>query len=240
MTAFKTKGSAPVRLLTPALEDIERRLNRLGVAALSNRELCTLLGFKHRPLMRALEERGLATLLTANAEELSEAHGLPPGACHRLLAAAELGRRALQNEERRPYLATPLDVHRYVRPLLAQAPREEVHVLSFNTRNILLRHHRAALGSVDSCPVDVREVFAPALAARAAGVVLVHNHPSGSPEPSAADVELTHHLASAGKLLGVKLLDHLVVGFLGFVSLAQRGVLSRAPGSFVATHAGEG
>lgn len=236
MTAFKTKDPTGVRVRAPRLDDIERRLARLGISSLSDRELCTLLGLTQTALMTLLEERGLAAVLATNADELEES-GLSVTGCHRVLAAAELGRRAMQGEERRPALMTPLDTYRHVRPMLAQAPREEVHVLSLNTRNLLLKHHRAALGTVDSCSVDVREIFAPALAVRAAGVVLVHNHPSGSPEPSALDIELTHHVANAGRLLGIRLLDHLIVSALGFVSLSARGVLGQRPATLVAAQA---
>jgi|CXWL01.1.fsa_nt_gi DNA repair protein RadC len=236
MTTFKMKATSRARATSRRLDDIESRLTRLGIASLSDRELCVLLGLTQQALVKALEEQGLAVVLAANADDL-EQRGISATVCHRVLAAAELGRRAFQSEERRPVLSTPLDTARYVRPHLAHAPREEVHVLSLNTRNLLLKHHRAALGTVDSCSVDVREVFAPALAVRAAGIVLVHNHPSGSPEPSTLDIELTHHVAHAGRLLGVRLLDHVIVGALGVVSLSARGALNQRPTALVAAQA---
>jgi DNA repair protein RadC len=78
---------------------------------------------------------------------------------------------------------------------------------------------------MNTCPVDPREVFAAALASRASGIVLAHNHPSGDPEPSAQDVSLTVQLCEAGRLLGIKVLDHVVVGDGDFASLLERGQL---------------
>jgi DNA repair protein RadC len=108
---------------------------------------------------------------------------------------------------------------------MALLPREHVRVLCFNARHVLLHDAWVGLGTVDSCAVDPREVYLPALRVRAHGVVLVHNHPSGDPEPSVGDVAATRQLLTAGKALGIRLLDHLVIGAEGFVSLAARGLL---------------
>jgi DNA repair protein RadC len=95
---------------------------------------------------------------------------------------------------------------------------------------VLVRDVRVAEGTTNACPVDPREVFAVALAARATAVVLAHNHPSGDPEPSSLDVALTAQLVEGGRLLGVKVLDHLVVGESGFVSFLERGLMPVADG----------
>jgi DNA repair protein RadC len=87
-----------------------------------------------------------------------------------------------------------------------------------------VREACVAKGSTSHCQVDPREVFAPAVAARASAVVLVHNHPSGDPEPSQLDVTLTLQLRDAGRALCIRVLDHLVLGDRGYVSLAQRGL----------------
>lgn len=228
----RTRGASRV------LSDIERRLTRLGLGALSNRELCALLGVTQSRLLEAIEQRGLSSvLLGVSLDELKDTFGLNHLAGLRLVAAAELGRRSLNNDDRRPTLATPFDVHRYLQPMLVQLPREEVHVLCLSPRNVLLKHHRVGVGTIDSCAVDVREVFAPALAARATGLVLVHNHPSGSPEPSTVDIELTQHISTAGRLLGIRLLDHVIIGLGGFVSLSARGIFDGRPTHLMTTHA---
>jgi DNA repair protein RadC len=98
-------------------------------------------------------------------------------------------------------------------------------VLCFNPRNVLLHDARVAEGTMNACPVDPREVFATALIARASAIVLAHNHPSGDPEPSAQDVALTAQLSESGRLLGIKVLDHVVVGDGAYASLLERGQL---------------
>jgi DNA repair protein RadC len=104
--------------------------------------------------------------------------------------------------------------------------REQFHVLAFNCRNVLVHEATVAHGTVSACPVDPREVFGPAITHRASAVVLAHNHPSGDPEPSAEDLALTRQLVEAGRLLHVRVLDHLIIGDGRYVSLLARGQLA--------------
>jgi len=90
--------------------------------------------------------------------------------------------------------------------------KEHSVVLLLNTRRSVLAHHVVSVGTLDSCLVFGREVFRPAIVAAAAAIVLMHNHPSGDPTPSAADLQVTRKLVDAGKLLGIELVDHVVVG----------------------------
>src|SRR5262249_14645730 len=100
--------------------------------------------------------------------------------------------------------------------------REVFHVLCFNSRNVLLSDVRVAEGTLDHCLVDPREVFSAALWARATAIVLAHNHPSGDPEPSGLDLELTAQLVEGGRILGIKVLDHIVVGDSNYTSLFEK------------------
>lgn len=118
-----------------------------------------------------------------------------------------------------------MEIDAYLRPQLAVLRREVFHVLCFNSRNVLLRDARVAEGTMNLCPVDPREVFAAALAARATAIVIAHNHPSGDPQPSTQDIALTRQLADGARILGLRLLDHLVVGETGFVSMLEQGLL---------------
>ncbi|XXF79821.1 DNA repair protein RadC [Myxococcaceae bacterium GXIMD 01537] len=204
------------------------RLFRLGASALTDPELLGVVlgpGARTRRLTEALLEGrgGLKGLYQRDPLELCGQLGPPRVA--RLLAALELGRRARRATEKRPRLRDPRDIYRYLEPTLGALRREVFHVLSFNARNTLLHDARVAEGTPNTCPVDPREVFAAALGARATAVVLAHNHPSGDPEPSAQDVSLTARLCAAGRLLGIHVLDHVVVGDAGFVSMAERGYL---------------
>ncbi|MGQ0505485.1 MAG: JAB domain-containing protein, partial [Myxococcaceae bacterium] len=102
-------------------------------------------------------------------------------------------------------------------------------VLSFNPRNVLLAHARVAEGSINTCPVDPKEVFNAALARRATAIVLVHNHPSGDFEPSGQDLQLTRQLCLCGRMLGIRVLDHLIIGDNGYCSFLERQWMPRAP-----------
>ncbi len=131
--------------------------------------------------------------------------------------------------ERRPRLRTPAEIYQHLAPALRSLRREVFHVLSLNGRNVLLNDARVAEGSMNACPVDPREVFCAALAARATAIVLAHNHPSGDPEPSEMDIALTEQIAEGGRILGIRVLDHLIVGDGAYVSLLERGRLSHRP-----------
>lgn len=206
-----------------AAESARTRLQRLGATALTDGELLALVTGAREP--EALLAGGLKGLCIEPAENLLEHPGLPGGGAHRLLAALELGRRAGLAEEARPRLGSPQTIYDYARRHMLGLRREEFHVLCFSSRNVLLKHARVAEGSVDQCHIDPREALGPAVACRASGVVLLHNHPSGDPEPSVLDVSLTRQLRDGARLLCIKLLDHLVVGDRGFVSMLARGLL---------------
>ena len=102
---------------------------------------------------------------------------------------------------------------------------EEFHVLLLNARHEVMRRVMVSRGSLNASIVHPREVFRPAILASAASIVLVHNHPSGDPEPSEEDLSITRRLAQAGELLGIGVLDHVIIAKHGFVSLRARGSL---------------
>ena len=212
------------------------RLLRLGAPALGDTELLVVLlgdggrGHPAQALARELlAESGLRALLMMDPLALSGLPEVGPVRAAQALAALELCRRAQSAPELRPRLSTAEEIHRYLRPNLSLLRREVFHVLAFNARNVLMRDVRVAEGTAHDCPVDPREVFGAALSVRASAVVLAHNHPSGDPEPSEEDVALTLRLAEGGRVLGVRVLDHLVLGDRGYVSLFKRGLLPLRP-----------
>ena len=114
-----------------------------------------------------------------------------------------------------------------VLPLVGDMPaleQEHLRVLLLTTKNRVLRAHEQYVGSLTGCTVRVGELFREAIRANAASIVLVHNHPSGDPTPSPEDVELTRGVRAAGELLDITVLDHLIVGTEGHVSLRERGL----------------
>jgi DNA repair protein RadC len=208
-------------------EAARERLFRLGAEALTDPELVGVL-WGGRIGAGLVPEGGLKALVQEDPRELSARPGVGPVRAARWMAALELGRRAQRVAERRPRLRTPREISAYLAPRLGALRREVFHVLCFNARNVLLLDARVAEGTINACLVDPREVFAAAITARATAIVLAHNHPSGDPEPSAQDLSLTRQLFEAGRLLGIKVLDHVVVGDGAYASLMERGEL---PGS---------
>jgi DNA repair protein RadC len=215
------------------VEDRPReRLARLGATALSNRELlAVLVGSGSRrgsalDLAEGLLGSGLHALAGRSLAELEGEHGLGRAKATRVLAALELGAR-LASEARTPTagLHTPEAAARHLLPRYGARPVETFGVLALDVRHRLKHESVISVGCLTSSLVHPREVFKEAVASRAAALILFHNHPSGDPEPSAEDVSITRRLASAGTLLGIEVLDHLILGAGRFASLKERGVL---------------
>jgi DNA repair protein RadC len=123
-----------------------------------------------------------------------------------------------------PAVTNPAAIAPTLKRLLAHEAVEVFGVLCLTTRRRIICWHEVSRGSVDRASVNVREVFIPALMINAPAIVIAHNHPSGDPEPSDADVELTEQLLKAGRLMGIDVVDHVIVGDGAFVSLALRGL----------------
>lgn len=169
---------------------------------------------------------GLKPLLQQTVTEL-EVNGFDPEVAAQFTAMAELARRIGRAGDTRPVLATPEAIYGFLKPELLGKSREEFWVIAFNSRNAVLRAERVAQGTASACPVDPKDVFGVAIAAKAAAIVVAHNHPSGDPTPSAADLVLTRQLVRGAELLCVRVLDHIIVGDDRFASMAQRGELAR-------------
>jgi len=210
------------------------RLLALGASALSDQELLSLVlsarGEPDASLDKArwlLETSGgLRALLLRDPMELADERGLDYPRAALLSAAAELGRRAQRGPDPRPILESARDISRWVKPM-ASFSREVFRVLALDARRRLLRDILASTGCVDRCMVDPREALAPAVVVRATFVVLVHNHPSGNPEPSKMDFDITQRLVDGAAVLGMRVLDHLVVASEGYTSMASMKCLPR-------------
>lgn len=146
-------------------------------------------------------------------EELVQLEGIGPAGAARLLACLEMSRRAsCPTTELRPTISTPEDVVAVCGSRLRGRDREHFWTLALNTKNRLLKIIEVSVGSLNASIVHPRELFKDAVRASAASVVVVHNHPSGDPTPSGADIQLTRRLVKAGDVLGVEVLDHVVIG----------------------------
>ncbi|HEY7599890.1 MAG TPA: DNA repair protein RadC [Candidatus Limnocylindrales bacterium] len=209
-------------------------LAALGAQRLSAPELIgALWGGRHGDgLAQALLERhgGLADLARADTLELAAQPGLGRARAAQLVAAFEIGRRSLaEHAVGRWTIRAPRDVADRLAPQMGGLEREELRVLLLNAKNTVLRESTVYVGNVSSALVRVAELFRDAVRAHAAGLIVVHNHPSGDPEPSPDDLHLTAEAIAAGRLLDIPLLDHVIVAAGGYVSLRDRGVAFDRP-----------
>ena len=222
-------------LSTTPVEQLSRERLLHSPSALEDAELLGVLFGGRSRTVHGLGESllaaagGLRALASMEPGELCSAAGLGRERAAQVLAALELARRAHLAAEERPRLRTAGEVYRYLAPRLALLRHEVFHVLSFNTRNVLVGDARVAEGTTDACTVDPREVFRAALEARATALIFAHNHPSGDPEPSEADLALTRELQAGARIFHLRVLDHLVVGAGRYVSLARAGLLHLQP-----------
>ncbi len=207
------------------------RLAREGATALSDLELLALLvghgapGARVWKLVRALAARAdLSELALLDHSGLLETPGVRPAEAAVVNACFELARRLYRPDQGPPTLSQASDVHAVARDL-ELARREYFIAFYLDARNRVLARDTISVGSLNASIVHPREVFAPALERRAASIIIVHNHPSGDPEPSDDDLLLTRRLVEAGVLLGVEVLDHLVIGHGAYVSLKSRGLM---------------
>ncbi|NNM04814.1 MAG: DNA repair protein RadC [Gemmatimonadetes bacterium] len=174
---------------------------------------------------RKPEVRGSLRRLAALPPGILETYpGIGLATASRIVAAMELGRRAAveSGAHDRP-VRGPEDVFARVGPLLRDLRQEEFHALLLNTQHRVIRSVLVTRGILDAALIHPREVFRPAVVESAAGVILVHNHPSGDPSPSREDRVVTTQMVAAGSAVGIPVLDHVIIGERTFVSLAERG-----------------
>jgi DNA repair protein RadC len=182
-----------------------------------------------KPLAKRLlsEFGGLSALLTADAEAIGRSGGLGETAVAALKIVHAAALRLLSEPIRnQPILGSWQALLDYLRADLAALTVERVRVLHLNSRNMLIRDELMAEGSIDQAVVHVREVIRRAMDFGSAAIILVHNHPSGDPTPSRADIQLTKQIAEAGRLLGIVVHDHIIIGANGHSSLRAAGLLT--------------
>jgi DNA repair protein RadC len=226
----------PVSLATlPDFERPRERLWSLGPAALTSVELLAILlgtgGRGHSALEVAAallrSTDGSLRRLAAGPEALlKHAAGVGPAKAARLLAAFELaGRLAQESRPAVPRIREPEDVVRLFSSRIRDLQVEEFHLLALDSQSQVLRDVLITRGLLNSSLVHPREVFRAAIAEAAAGIIVVHNHPSGDPTPSAEDRAVTRQLVEAGRLLDLPVYDHVIVAGDRFVSFASAGLL---------------
>ena len=216
----------------PSDERPREKLLARGAGSLSDAELLAIFlgsGLRGRDAVQTARELlhahgPLRLLLDRSAHELAQLPGLGPARACSIAAALELGQRHLAADlERGTMLTDPAAAGRYFTQRLRTRPHEVFAALFLDTRHRALAFEELFSGTLDSAEIHPREVVRRALAHNAAAVIVGHNHPSGCPEPSAADRAITARLREALELVQVRLLDHFVIGDGRPVSLAARG-----------------
>ncbi len=217
-------------------ERVRERLLLAGASALGTPDLLALLlgtGAPGRPAEVVASEilaraGGLRALARGTPAELAQFPGLGPARAARLLASVELGRRVVAEPlERGTPFRTAADIFRHYHPRVRDLRIEQFRVLLLDGKHRILREELVSQGTLTSSPVHPREVFVQAIRHSAAAIVLVHNHPSGDPQPSADDLEITRRLAEVGLVVGIHVVDHVIIGDGAYTSLADRGLLVR-------------
>lgn len=182
----------------------------------------TVVEMSHRVLR---EHNGLSGLMRMEHSELAGITGIGRVKAARLKAALEMGRRLnTMTDEDRPRIGTPEDVVQLFGVEMAYLEQEQLRVVLLNTKHHIVGTVTVAGGSVNSASVRMAEVFAPAVKRTAPYVMLLHNHPSGDPTPSSADVQFTHDAVRAGQLLDIGVLDHVIIGQGRHTSLRRLGL----------------
>jgi len=221
-----------MKRLAPADRPREK-LARAGATALGDNELIALILGQGGAGRTALD-LGAAVLACAGGPiglsrvslvDLQRIDGVGVARAAQILAAVELGRRTLSASLERRQFTKPRDVAAWLLPQFGGAPVEQFGTVLLDTKLRLIAVRIVSVGSLDASTAIPRDVFREAVAARAAAVILFHNHPSGDPAPSRDDVAVTRQLVAAGTLLGIQVVDHLILGTATYFSFSEDKLL---------------
>jgi DNA repair protein RadC len=218
----------------PRQERPRERLQKFGAEALSAQELLALVigrGIPKKSVMNIAQELlakfgNIRAISQATIEELSQIKGIGLAKAAQLKACFELGKREeLEPELKNFDIKDPESVVRAIRASIKDKAKEHFKLILLNPRNKIIGISTISIGTLNASLVHPREVFKDAIVHSAASVVLAHNHPSGDPEPSEDDIKITKKLVESGKILGIDVIDHIVVGKNSFLSFKERGLI---------------
>ncbi|GLH64785.1 MULTISPECIES: DNA repair protein RadC [Bacillaceae] len=208
------------------------RLLSSGPESLADHELLAILlrtGTKEESVLQLAHRllkhfEGLRLLKDATIEEITSIKGIGTTKAVQILAAIELGRRISRLSYNERYvIRSPEDGAKYVMEDMRFLSQEHFVAIYLNTKNQVIHRKTIFIGSLNASIVHPREVFKEAIKRSAASIICVHNHPSGDPTPSREDIDVTKRLAECGRIIGIELLDHLIIGDQKFVSLKEKG-----------------
>lgn len=228
--------NVPLREYTQQDKPREKLL-RHGPEGLSDHELVAILlrtGIKgksvldvSRELIKGLPGENLYYLSETSTTDLCAVRGIGLDKAVTICAAVELGRRIARQraKQKSPDFSSPEAIASYMMENMRFLPEERFCAVYLSTKNRLIAHKTLSIGTLDASLAKSREVFRWALRYNAASVVLLHNHPSGDPEPSREDIAVTRHIAKAGEVMEIPVLDHIIIGDGIYVSLCERGYM---------------
>lgn len=216
----------------PEADRPRERLLRHGPESMTTAELIAILlgsGMKGMPVLMLAQEiitrfGDIQSLSEATIEELCTIKGLGPAKALQLKAAISLGLRVARKTPTNKFrIEHPIHAYNLVKDELEKEHRELFVVILQDTKGCVINHQVVAIGTLSNALVHPREVFYPAIRHNAASIILVHNHPSGDPTPSKQDFEVTQALVEVGRLMGIPVNDHLIIGNQRYISLRQSG-----------------
>jgi DNA repair protein RadC len=217
----------------PVVDRPREKLARVGAEALGDNELVALVlgsGTRSRGALLVAHDvieaaDGAQGLVRIGLDELRRIPGVGPSRAARMLAAIELGRRALFGDrDERPQMLSTADVVNYLAPRYAGFGVERFGVMLLDQKQRVIRSVILSTGTIEGSISHPRDVFRVAMLAQASAVVAFHNHPSGDPSPSAADRLVTRRLQEAGELIGIALMDHVILGGKAYFSFRSEGL----------------
>lgn len=220
----------------PTDERPQEKLLFAGPGTLSNPELLALIirtGTDRKSALQLAEDvisltaAESGSITTADVRELMSIHGIGSAKACSIVASMELGRRLLTGNvaEKSSGPVTADDIYDLLMRDMMHEKRELFMSIHLNTKMQIESKHLISIGCLDTAPVHPREVFRPAVRSGAAAVIVAHNHPSGDPEPSAEDIAVTERLLKASKIMGIRMLDHIIIGSGRYVSLREEGII---------------
>lgn len=212
------------------------KCEQLGAEALSDAELVAIIiksgtrtessvELAQRLLSMEENNEGISFLAYTTMQELMELPGIGRVKAIQLLAAVELGKRISSFSVEKKSFHGPKELARRYIPRMRHLLQEKVILVMMDTKCHIIKESVVFAGTVNSSPLEAREIFLLALKHRAVFIVLLHNHPSGDPQPSHADLATTRRIKDAGDLLGIRLMDHIIIGDNEYISLKEKGFL---------------
>ncbi|WP_427338974.1 RadC family protein [Caloranaerobacter sp. DY30410] len=219
----------------PEEERPREKLFKFGPKALSNSELLAIIirtgnrkytAIELSQRILSMDKSGLRYLTELTFEELTQLNGIGKCKAAQIIAAIELGKRLSSfNAESRIKVTCPHDVVNILMEEMRYLKKEYFKTILLDTKNNIIAIENTSIGSLNSSIVHPREVFKEAIKRSSASIIIVHNHPSGDPTPSKEDINITKRLVEGGKILGIDLLDHIIIGDGKYVSLKEKNII---------------